>query len=130
MDRHSFDTSQPDKVHSGKAQPDLTVPSFDVQIGMWVVVDFAAEVQGKVISHKRGERKMYLGHAEKIRTTNEFTGRFLRPKAHSDGMQFVKTDFGKEDIADFNYRQLMGCTVRPGQLRRGVLKFDVNSKEW
>ena len=54
-----------------------------------------------------------------------FTVEFLRTKVVTDGILFVKpTD---EDIAGFDYRQVLERTIMSENLCRGMLKFDLVS---
>lgn len=106
----------------------IDVESDDIVINMWVVVDFSEDVIRKDSSKKKGEMKLYLGKVTDTLPYEEYTGSFLRPKSGSGGSLFVKPII--EDISDFYYHQVIGRTVNPEELRRGVLKFDADSNEW
>ena len=89
----------------------------EIKPGMWVVVNFALN-----------GRKLYLGKVEKMTGEREFEGKFLRPSQKSTGSSFVFPQ--KEDICIVNVHQVVGKTCTPEKMRRGILKFDVNSQKW
>ena len=86
--------------------------------------EFKIKLQDQTFRHVKGKIKLLLGQVTKRLSSQEF----LRPKLVTNGTLFVKPP--AEDIAEFDYDQVVGCTVMPEELRRGVLKFDLNSKKW
>ena len=94
-----------------------------VSVGNWLLVNFAPE----------GSRlKAYLGRVESItrRGNRKFEASFLRRKTQRlcDKDLFVFPD--EEDVCAFSYQKVIGRVEAPEVLRRGVLKFSVDSHEW
>ena len=94
-----------------------------VSAGDWLMVNFAPE----------GSRlKTYLGRVESItrRSNRKFEASFLRRKTQRlcDKDLFVFPD--EEDVCAFSYQKVIGRVEAPKVLRRGVLKFSVDSHEW
>lgn len=98
----------------------LPVNEGDLDINMYVVVNFAP-LSGK-------SRKLYIGKIEQMLGGGEFEAVFLRPSQKSTGSSFVYPE--NEDRSVISFNQIMGKTSRPEEVRRGILRFDVNSKEW
>ena len=96
------------------------VPFTEIEVNMWVVVDFTQN-SGK-------NRKLFLGRIDQVLYSEECYGTFLRPAKYGNGSLFVFPQI--EDKCCFNYRQIIGCTDGPTVLRRGVLKFKVDSRKW
>ena len=89
---------------------------------------FKIKLQDQTFRHVKGKRKLFLGEMTKRLSSQEFSGEFLRPKLVTNETLFVKPSV--EDIAEFDYDQVVGRTVMPEELRRGVLKNDLTLKEW
>ena len=94
-----------------------------VSVGDWLLVNFAPE----------GSRlKTYLGRVESItrRGNRKFEASFLRRKTQRlcDKDLFVFPD--EEDVCAFSYQKVIGRVEASEVLRRGVLKFSVDSHEW
>ena len=126
------DSKETTKIESNVEVTDLTGvfkdSSFDISEGMWLVVDFGDAPQDQISRHVKGKRKLFLGQVTKRLFSQEITGEFLRPKLVTNRTLFVKPPV--EDIAEFDYDQVVGRTVMPEELRRGMLRIDLNSKKW
>ena len=94
-----------------------------VSVGDWLLVNFAPE---------ESRLKAYLGRVESItrRGNRKFEASFLRRKTQRlcDKDLFVFPD--EEDVCAFSYQKVIGRVEAPEVLRRGVLKFSVDSHEW
>ena len=93
-----------------------------VSVGDWLLVNFAPE----------GSRlKAYFGRVESItrRGNRKFEASFLRRKTQRlcDKDLFVFPD--EEDVYAFSYQKVIGRVEAPEVLRKGVLKFSVDSHE-
>ena len=88
--------------------------SSDISEGMWLIVDFGDAPQDQTSRYVTRKRELFSGQVTKTLSSHEFHGKFLRPKLATNGTLFVKPPV--EDIAEFDYDQVVGRTVMPKQL--------------
>jgi len=95
-----------------------------MKIHSWVVVDFSAKSDACLAR----KRNIYLGKVTALISDQEYEGVFVRPTFRSEGSTFSFPAL--EDRSIFNFGQVIGQTDDPEELRRGILKFKLNSNSW
>ena len=101
----------------------FTVDESNIKQGDWLLVNF---------SPPASKLKAYLGRVESITRggNRNFKASFLRHKSlrFCDKNLFVFPN--EKDICAFSYQKVVGRVEAPEILRRGVLKFSVDSYQW
>jgi len=94
----------------------------EIKVGAWLLVNFSVDGETK------RKRNLYLGKVFEVVNLTEFEALFVRPTFRSSGSTFSFPQL--EDRSAFNVSQVIGAVEEPEEMRRGILKFKVNSTEW
>ena len=88
--------------------------------GDWVLVKLTSMLRSNITRH-------FLGEVKEILENDGVKVKFVK-RYRDEKNQFTFPI--KDDIADFEYDQIVGKVSPPEKLRRDVLRFNVNCDEW